>query len=164
MRKLALEVMAIRSQAVSRWLLGGASVAFGTVFAMSAVQPVAGATYAQDAAVQAGLDVIQQHNCGGCHVIPGVPGARGKFGPDLGPNADLPPLASRDMIASGTVPNGSPDDLAAWIVNPPSLKPGTTMPRLGLSDDEAAAAAAYLWAIQPDGSITGLDDSDDSGD
>jgi cytochrome c1 len=162
MGKLAREIMAITGQVISRWLLGGASVVFGTVLAVGAVQPVAGATYAQDPAVQAGLDVLQQHNCGGCHVIPGVPGATGKFGPDLGPNGDVPPMASRDMIASGVVPNGSPDDLAAWIVNPPALKPGTGMPRLGLSDDEAAAAAAYLWAIQPDGSVSGL--GDDSGD
>jgi cytochrome c2 len=128
---------------------------------MGAVQPVSGATYAQDPDVQAGMDVIQQHNCGGCHVIPGIPGASGRFGPDLGPNGDVPPMASRDMIASGVVANGSPDDLAAWIVNPPALKPGTGMPRLGLSDDEAYAAAAYLWAIQPDGSVAGLGGGDD---
>jgi cytochrome c2 len=161
MRKLVREVMAITRQVFSRWLLGGASLTFGVILAIGAVQPVLGATYSQDPAVQAGMDVIQQHNCGGCHVIPGIPGAIGKFGPDLGPNADLPPMAARDVIASGVVPNGSPDDLAAWIANPPSLKPGTGMPRLGLSDDEAAAAAAYLWAIQPDGSVSGLDDSGD---
>ena len=154
--------MAITRQFFSRWLLGGASLTLGSLLTMGAVQPVSGATYSQDPAVQAGMDVIQQHNCGGCHIIPGIPGATGKFGPDLGPTGNLPPLASRDMIASGDVPNGSPDDLAAWIVNPPSLKPGTTMPRLGLSDDEAGAAAAYLWAIQPDGSVSGLED--DSGD
>lgn len=62
------------------------------------------------------------------------------------------------MIAAfpdGPVPNNSPDDLAAWIQDPPSLKPGTAMPKLGLSAGDAAAAAAYLYAIQPDGSIAG---------
>ena len=65
------------------------------------------------------------------------------------------------MIASfpnGAVPNNSPDDLAAWIADPQSLKPGTAMPVLGLSPDEAAAAAAYLYAIQDDGSVAGLGD------
>jgi len=61
------------------------------------------------------------------------------------------------MIASGVVPNNSPDDLAAWIANAPALKPGTAMPNLGLSPDAAAVAAAYLYAIQPDGSVAGLD-------
>ena len=32
---------------------------------------------------------------------------------------------------------------------PPAVKPGTAMPKLGLSADEAAAAAAYLYSIQP---------------
>ena len=42
----------------------------------------------------------------------------------------------------------APDDLAKWILDPPSLKPNTAMPKLGLSPDEAAAAAAYLYSIQ----------------
>jgi cytochrome c len=66
------------------------------------------------------------------------------------------------MIASypdGPVPNNSQDDLAAWIQDPPSVKPGTAMPRLGLSPDDAAAAAAYLYAIQPDGSVAGIGSS-----
>jgi cytochrome c1 len=46
------------------------------------------------------------------------------------------------------VPNTSPADLAKWILDPPSLKPGTAMPKLGLSPDEAAAAAAYLYSIK----------------
>jgi len=147
--------------------LGGASLA---ICALLAVQPVVGAsatTYGQaDPAVQAGQAVIMKANCGGCHVIPGVPGAVGTFGPNLGPTDSAPPVSGRDMIASypnGAVPNGSPDDLAAWIQNPPSLKPGTLMPNLGLSSDDAAAAAAYLYAIQPDGSVGGADDSGSGG-
>jgi cytochrome c1 len=60
------------------------------------------------------------------------------------------------MIATypnGVVPNNSIDDLAKWIQNPQALKPGTAMPTLGLSQDEATAAAAYLYAIKPDGSV-----------
>lgn len=148
-------------------LLGGASLVFG---ALLAVQPVAGAsatTYGQaDPAVQAGQAVIMKANCGGCHTIPGIPGANGTFGPNLGPTDSAPPVSGRAMIASfpnGAVPNNSPDDLAAWIQDPPTLKPGTAMPRLGLSSDDAAAAAAYLDAIQPDGSIAGLGDSGSGG-
>lgn len=150
--------------------LGGASLALGLVMAIGTAQPALGAntaTVAQaDPAVQAGQAVIIKANCGGCHTIPGVPGAVGTFGPNLGPTDSLPPVSGRDMIASypnGAVPNGSPDDLAAWIQNAPSQKPGTQMPNLGLSSDDAAAAAAYLYAIQPDGSVAGADNGDGSG-
>jgi cytochrome c len=96
---------------------------------------------------QQGVTVILQRGCGGCHTIPNIPGAAGTIGPNLGPNGDIPPLSARPLIAGGAVPNNSVDDLAKWIMDPPSLKPGTAMPKLGLSADEAAAAAAYLYSI-----------------
>jgi cytochrome c len=101
---------------------------------------------------QQGVQVILQRGCGSCHTIPNIPGASGTIGPNLGPHEDVPPLSERKMIATypnGTVPNNSVDDLAKWILDPPSLKAGTGMPKLGLSQDEAAAAAAYLYSIQP---------------
>ena len=100
---------------------------------------------------QQGVQVILQRGCGSCHTIPNIPGASGTIGPNLGPHDDVPPLSQRPMIATypnGTVPNGSVDDLAKWILDPPSLKSGTAMPKLGLSPDEAAAAAAYLYSIK----------------
>jgi cytochrome c1 len=54
---------------------------------------------------------------------------------------------------NGSVPNNSIDDLAKWIQTPQALKPGTAMPTLGLSQDEATAAASFLYAIQPDGTV-----------
>jgi cytochrome c2 len=98
---------------------------------------------------QQGVRIILQYGCGGCHTIPNIPGASGNIGPNLGPTGDLPPVSQRTAIAGGAVPNTSPADLAAWIADPPSLKPGTAMPKLGLTPDQAAAAAAYLYSIQP---------------
>jgi cytochrome c2 len=95
---------------------------------------------------QQGVRVILQRGCGGCHTIPNIPGASGTIGPNLGGPT---PIGQRKQIAGGAVPNNSPDDLAKWILNPPALKPGTAMPNLGLSADEAAAAAAFLYTIQP---------------
>jgi cytochrome c len=95
---------------------------------------------------QQGVQVILQRGCGGCHTIPNIPGAAGTIGPNLGGPI---PIGQRKLIAGGAVPNNSPADLAKWIMDPPSLKPGTAMPKLGLSADEAAAAAAYLYTIQP---------------
>jgi cytochrome c1 len=103
---------------------------------------------------QQGVQVILQRGCGSCHTIPQIPGASGTIGPNLGPHDTVPPLSQRPMIATfpnGTVPNNSVDDLAKWIQTPQALKPGTAMPTLGLSQDEATAAAAYLYTIKPDG-------------
>jgi len=101
---------------------------------------------------QQGVQVILQRGCGGCHTIPNIPGAAGTIGPNLGPHDNVPPLSQRNMIATypnGSVPNNSIDDLAKWIQNPQALKTGTAMPTLGLSQDEATAAAAYLYSIPP---------------
>ncbi|HEY0582439.1 MAG TPA: c-type cytochrome [Chloroflexota bacterium] len=101
---------------------------------------------ALDPQAQQGVRVILQRGCGSCHVIPNIPGASGTIGPNLGGPT---PIGQRKQIAGGVVPNNSPDDLAKWIQNPPALKPGTAMPNLGLSADEAAAAASFLYTIQP---------------
>jgi cytochrome c1 len=94
------------------------------------------ATLSADA--QAGEMLIQQKGCGGCHVIPGVPGAEGVIGPSLAG------VASRTTLAGGAVPNNSPDDLKNWIEHPDTLKPGTSMPNLGLTDQQATQVVAYL--------------------
>jgi cytochrome c oxidase subunit II len=89
-----------------------------------------------------GMQVIQQKGCGSCHTIPGIPGANGTIGPNLGG------VASRTRIAGGAVPNNGPNDLKAWIMNPPGLKPGTIMPNLGLTDEQATNVVAYLETLK----------------
>jgi cytochrome c1 len=71
-----------------------------------------------------------------------VPGASGTIGPNL------TGVASRTRIAGGAVPNNGPDDLKRWIMNPPALKPGTAMPNLGLSDDDATKIVAFLETLR----------------
>jgi cytochrome c1 len=92
--------------------------------------------------VAAGKALIAQEPCGTCHTIPGVPGANGVIGPNLAG------VASRTTIAGGAVPNNGPDDLKKWILNPPALKPGTAMPNLGLTDDQATTIVAYLETLK----------------
>lgn len=99
---------------------------------------------ALDPTSQQGVRVILQRGCGGCHVIPNIPGAAGNIGPNLGGPT---PVSQRKQIAGGAVPNNSIDDLTKWIQNPPAVKPGTAMPNLGLSPDEARAAATYLYSL-----------------
>jgi cytochrome c oxidase subunit 2 len=102
--------------------------------------PAAGGGGADLAA--AGHDLIVQKGCGGCHTVPGVQGANGTIGPNLGG------VGGRATIAGGAVPNHGPDDLKKWIMNPSALKPGTAMPNLGLSDDDATKIVAYLETLK----------------
>lgn len=88
-----------------------------------------------------GVRVVLQRGCGGCHVIPNIPGAAGTAAPSLAG------VGGRTTIA-GTVPNTSVEELARWIQNPQAVKPGTGMPNLGLSADEARAAAEYLFTLK----------------
>lgn len=89
-----------------------------------------------------GQQIIASKPCVGCHTIPGIPGANGTVGPNLAG------VASRTKIAGGAVNNNGPDDLKKWIMNPPAEKPGTLMPNLGLTDDEATKIVAYLETLK----------------
>ena len=55
-----------------------------------------------------------------CHSIAGTPAAA-----TVGP--DLTHIASRAMLGAGTLPN-TPANLASWILQPHSVKPGVMMP------------------------------------
>jgi cytochrome c1 len=85
----------------------------------------------------AGTAAIAKFGCGSCHVIPGVERARGLVGPPL------TDFARRTYIA-GNVYNTAPN-LEAWIRLPDSVEPGTVMPTLGVSQEEARDIAAYLY-------------------
>lgn len=85
----------------------------------------------------AGELAIGKYGCGACHVIPGAARARGLVGPPL------TDFARRSYIA-GAVYN-TPANLVAWIRRPDSVEPGTVMPTLGLSEQEARDISAYLY-------------------
>ena len=84
--------------------------------------------------------LLAQYHCGSCHAIPEVPAARGVIGPALDG------YGRRSYIA-GHVPN-APEALARWIVDPAAMKPGTTMPAMGVSPDDARHMAAYLTELR----------------
>lgn len=85
----------------------------------------------------AGKAAIAKYGCGSCHVIPGVERARGLVGPPLTDFAWRAYIAGR---AYNTPPN-----LEAWIRVPDSVEPGTAMPTLGVSQEDARNIAAYLY-------------------
>src|SRR5689334_13664297 len=84
-----------------------------------------------------GKQLILAKGCGGCHTISGVPGATGVAGPNL------TNIALRPTLAGESIPN-SPEMLEQWLLNPPAMKPGTTMPNVGLTQQEAVDLTAFL--------------------
>lgn len=89
---------------------------------------------------QRGQELIVKYRCGACHVIPGVYNANGKVGPPL------IWFAQRTYIG-GELPN-SPQNLVRWLLDPKAVEPGTAMPDLGLSEQEARDVAAYLYTLK----------------
>jgi cytochrome c len=89
---------------------------------------------------QRGANLIENYRCGACHMIPGIHNADGLVGPPL-------MLFSRRTFIAGELPN-TPENLVRWIRSPKSVEPGTAMPALGLSDQEARDVAAYLYTLR----------------
>jgi cytochrome c1 len=89
---------------------------------------------------QTGAQLIEDFRCGVCHTIPGISGADGLVGPPL-------TLFARRTYVGGEVPN-TPPNLVHWIMNPSSIEPGTAMPTLGLSEQQARDVAAYLYTLR----------------
>lgn len=87
-----------------------------------------------------GRQLIVSYGCGSCHTIPGIYTARGVVGPPLY-------FFGRRTMIAGELPN-SPDNLVRWLRDPRSVEPGTAMPQLGLSQDQAQDIAAYLDTLQ----------------
>jgi cytochrome c2 len=89
-----------------------------------------------EAAHASAPDLMIQYGCPTCHVIPRVPGAVGKVGPSLDD------LAQRSFLA-GTLQN-SPDNLVRWIRHPQQFQPGTAMPEMGVTAEDAKSIVAFL--------------------
>jgi cytochrome c oxidase subunit II len=94
----------------------------------------------EDAKEAAGRLVFERTACLNCHAINGTNGT-GRFGPDL------THLMSRRTIAAGASENNE-ENLRLWIQNPDSIKPGSLMPAMKLSDSELDALVRYLESLQ----------------
>lgn len=87
-----------------------------------------------------GQQAIVAYGCGACHTIPGVPGAIGRVAPSLDG------WGTRTSIL-GLAPN-TPQELIRWIRDPEAFRPGTTMPQIGVSEEDARQIAAYLLTLK----------------
>lgn len=128
-------------QRLSQWvgllLLLGLSGCTALAQGAAPEQPLAGD-------VEAGRVALVTYGCHACHTIPGVPGANSLVGPPL------IGWAERAYIA-GALPN-QPNHLVAWIQYPQAIEPGTAMPNLGVTEEDAVNMSAYLYTLRRDAS------------
>jgi cytochrome c oxidase subunit II len=94
----------------------------------------------QDPGVAEGRAVFEHNACISCHTIRGTV-ATGRFGPDL------THVASRDTIASGSVPN-TPANIHSFVDDPSHFKPGALMPPMHLDGHDLDAVTAYLATLK----------------
>ncbi len=87
-----------------------------------------------------GRDAMRKYGCQSCHTIPGVTGARALVGPPLNG------IAGRSFI--GGVLTNSPDNMMAWLRDPPAHAPRTAMPNLGVTEKDARDMTAYLYTLR----------------
>jgi len=86
-----------------------------------------------------GARVFQQQKCGDCHTV-SLADTRALIGPPLAHIGDR-------RLLGGEIPN-TPENLARWIVEPQSIKPGNRMPNPRLSQPDVRLLSAYLESLQ----------------
>lgn len=87
-----------------------------------------------------GAQLIDKIGCGGCHIIPGIEGAKGLVGPPLNH------MGKRVYIAG--VLRNTTENMITWLRNPQEVVPNNAMPNMGLSGEEARDIAAYLHTLE----------------
>jgi cytochrome c1 len=92
-----------------------------------------------DADVPRGRQLVVEKGCAACHTFPDVRWPRGGLGPDL-------QAFGRQGLIVGQLPN-QPGVLMSFIRNAPAFVPGTAMPAIALTDQEARDVAAYLLQL-----------------
>jgi cytochrome c oxidase subunit 2 len=100
---------------------------------------VATAPASDDAA--RGATLFASRTCVQCHAIETTTTTPR---PSVAP--DLTHLASRQTLAAGLLDN-TPDALGRWLRDPQSIKPGSHMPSLKLTDGEVSDLVAYLGGL-----------------
>lgn len=93
-----------------------------------------------DANAGRGRQLVADKGCVACHVFPDVKWPRGRLGPSLD---DF----GRQGLIAGRLPN-QPGVLMQYVRNAPALVPGSAMPAIPMSDQEARDVTAYLLTLK----------------
>lgn len=86
-----------------------------------------------------GRQLLIDYGCVGCHTVPGIDSTASYVGPPLDH------WGLRSYIA-GSLTNNE-ENLVRWIVEPQEIEPGTAMPNLDVSEQDATNIAAYLLGL-----------------
>src|SRR5262249_17443760 len=86
-----------------------------------------------------GARLFRDRKCADCHVTSAISANLGKGPP-------LSHIASRKYLGGRL--NNNPENLARWIANPQSIKPGNRMPDQRLSEEDLRALIAYIETLQ----------------
>jgi cytochrome c2 len=93
-----------------------------------------------DADIARGRQIAADKGCVACHTFPDVKWPRGGLGPSLG-------SFGRQGLIAGQLPN-QPGVLMQFVRNAPSMVPGTAMPAIPMTDQEARDVTAYLLTLK----------------
>jgi cytochrome c oxidase subunit II len=121
---MKMRLIAHEPQDFDRWLANEAA---------PAVQPA-------DSSVALGQQLVTGGVCAGCHTVRGTTAQFGRTAPDL------THVARRSTIAAGLLDNNA-ENLIRWVGDAPSVKPGSLMPNMGLSEQELRYIVAYLQTL-----------------
>lgn len=103
-------------------------------------EPMARSQQVSSGSLELGRQLIVDYGCTSCHVIPGIRSEPAYIGPPL------THWGQRSYIA-GSLNNNQPN-LVRWISDPDAVEPGTAMPDLGVTEQQAMNIAAYLLSIE----------------
>ena len=103
--------------------------------------PPDGTPTLSDASVANGLQLVVDKGCAACHTFPDVKWPRGGLGPAL-------EGFGRQGLIAGRLPN-QPGMLMQFVRRAPALVPGTAMPAIWMTDEEARDVTAYLLTLKP---------------
>ena len=85
-----------------------------------------------------GKQIFLDQGCINCHSIAGI------STPNIGP--DLTLISKRSLIGAGVLTN-SRENLARWLKDPQTYKPGCKMPDFNLTDDEVNQLVTFLESL-----------------
>ena len=126
---------------LTRWMI---PLCIATAFGLAACDEPRGVAAANLASAigdaASGARAISDLGCGGCHVIPGIAGARGLVGPPLN-------QMGRRIYVAGLLRN-TPDNMVTWLRDPQRIVPGNAMPNMGLNEEQARNITAYLYTLR----------------
>ncbi len=129
---MRLRVVAEEPAQFARWMAGH------SIERSASTYPIVGDDAATATEEAKGYTLFLQKGCSGCHAVNGV--SAGATGPNL------TYFNSRATFA-GAIFESNDDNLRAWLRDPPAEKPGSLMPKLGLTESEIGSLIAYLRTL-----------------